>query len=130
MGYLHANKLAHRDIKGANILVTSDGCVKLTDFGHSKRLEGTAATLNFNSLKGTAFWMAPEVIKQEGHGRRADIWSVGCTVVEMACGKPPWSELSNQLTAMFTIATSEEPPEIPDSLSEQAHTFITQCFKR
>jgi len=128
--YLHANKLAHRDIKGANILVTSDGCVKLSDFGHSKRLEETAATLNFNSLKGTPFWMAPEVIKQEGHGRRADIWSVGCTVVEMASGKPPWSELSNAMTAMFAIASSEEPPAIPDTLSAEAHGFVGLCFKR
>jgi len=128
--YLHGNKLAHRDIKGANILVTSDGCVKLTDFGHSKRLEGTAATLNFNSLKGTPFWMAPEVIKQEGHGRRADIWSVGCTVVEMGSGKPPWSELSNPMTAMFAIASSEEPPAIPEGLTEEAHQFIALCFRR
>jgi len=129
--YLHVNKLAHRDIKGANILVTSDGCVKLTDFGHSKRLEGgTGATLNFNSLKGTPFWMAPEVIKQEGHGRRADIWSVGCTVVEMGSGKPPWSELSNPMTAMFAIATSEDPPAIPETLSAEAHDFISLCFKR
>ena len=90
------------NVAGANILVTSDGRVKLSDFGHSKRLESTVTTHNFQSLKGTAFWMAPEVIlilwcdllefivcqviKQEGHGRRADIWSVGCTVVEMACG--------------------------------------------
>jgi len=130
LAYLHANKVAHRDVKGANILVTADGRVKLSDFGHSKRLESTLVTHNFQSLKGTAFWMAPEVIKQEGHGRRADIWSVGCTVVEMATGKPPWSELSNQLTAMFTIATSEEPPAIPDGLSEEAHLFIGQCFKR
>jgi len=130
LAYLHANKVAHRDVKGANILVTADGRVKLSDFGHSKRLESTLVTHNFQSLKGTAFWMAPEVIKQEGHGRRADIWSVGCTVVEMATGKPPWSELSNQLTAMFTIATSEEPPAIPDGLSQEAHLFIGQCFKR
>lgn len=132
LNYLHQNKVAHRDVKGANILVTSDGQIKLSDFGHSRRLDTTTLhTHNFHSLKGTPFWMAPEVIKQEGHGRSADIWSVGCTIVEMASGgMPPWSELSNHLTAMFTIATSEEPPAIPEGLSDQACDFISQCFRR
>ena len=97
--FLHQRKTAHRDIKGGNILVDHEGVVKLADFGASKRIEHLV-TLNsgFKSLKGTPYWMAPEVIKQTGHGRQADIWSVGCTVIEMATGKPPWSEVANNLT--------------------------------
>jgi serine/threonine protein kinase len=54
-----------------------------------------------NSIKGTAHWMAPEVIKQNKYGRYADIWSLGCTIIEMATGKPPYSHFKNQVTAMF-----------------------------
>jgi serine/threonine protein kinase len=84
-----------------------------------------------NSLKGTIFWMAPEVIRQTGYGRQADIWSLGCTVIEMATGKPPWSgEFSEQISALFNIATTTDPPPLPDYLSEDAKHFLTLCFLR
>jgi len=67
--------------------------VKLADFGASKKVEDLVTIdSGFKSIKGTPYWMAPEVITQTGHGRQADIWSVACTVLEMATGKPPWSE--------------------------------------
>jgi serine/threonine protein kinase len=74
-------------VKGANILVDNAGIVKLADFGASKRLaEMVTMDGGHKSIKGTPYWMAPEVIKQTGHGRQADIWSVGCTILEMATG--------------------------------------------
>eukprot|EP00210_Caulerpa_lentillifera_P000036 g35.t1 len=129
--YLHQQKIAHRDIKGGNILVDHQGVVKLADFGASKRIENLV-TLNsgLNSLKGTPNWMAPEVIKQTGHGRQADIWSVGCTVIEMATGKPPWSEVANNLTVMFHIASSKGTPPIPEQFSHEARDFLKLCFTR
>jgi mitogen-activated protein kinase kinase kinase ANP1 len=57
------------DIKGANILVDHNGRIKLTDFGASKRIEGLNKTKGHGSLRGTIFWMAPEVVRQEEHGR-------------------------------------------------------------
>ncbi|CAD7702839.1 unnamed protein product [Ostreobium quekettii] len=129
--FLHRNGIAHRDIKGGNILVDHNGAVKLADFGASKRIEDLV-TLNsgFKSLKGTPYWMAPEVIKQTGHGRQADIWSVGCTVIEMATGKPPWSEFTNNVTVMFHIASAKGPPTIPETLSLEAQDFLRMCFHR
>ena len=77
------------------------------------------------------YYRPPEIILMEKqYDAGIDIWSVGCTVVEMGSGKPPWSELSNPMTAMFAIATSEDPPAIPETLSREAHDFISLCFKR
>ncbi len=94
--YLHNNNVIHRDIKGANILVDNDGNVKLTDFGCAKQLEFTVNSLsnkeNFNNtLKGSVPWMAPEVINQAVYDKKVDIWSFGCTILEMATAKTPWA---------------------------------------
>ena len=93
--YLHSNRVVHRDIKGGNLLVEKDGRVKLADFGMAKQMVEQASIAK--SFKGSAFWMAPEVIKQQGHGFAADIWSVGCTVLEMATGRPPWAQCTTQV---------------------------------
>ncbi|KAI8476309.1 MAG: kinase-like domain-containing protein [Monoraphidium minutum] len=129
--YLHARGIMHRDIKGANILVDKGSTVKLADFGASKKIENLATIgAGCNSIRGTPYWMAPEVIKQTGHGRPADIWSVGCTVIEMATGKPPWSNYAAPVAAMFQIASSKDPPPIPEHLSPQAKDFLLMCFNR
>ena len=122
--YLHVNKIIHRDIKGANILLTNDGVCKLADFGEAKKLMGQHALEQCNSIRGTANWMAPEVIRQSNYGRHADIWSVGCTVLEMATGKPPWSQYGNKFSALYNIAKAKDPPKIPEELSNQAKDFI------
>ena len=135
MQYLHSNQIIHRDIKGANILVDDKGVIKLADFGASKKIEEIVAQAGAGdsvaSLKGTVYWMAPEVIKQSGYGRQADIWSVGCTVIEMATGRPPWSDaFTDQVSALFTIAASDEMPGMPSYLSDDGKDFLAQCFKR
>jgi serine/threonine protein kinase len=91
--YLHINNIVHRDIKGGNVLVDKNGTCKLADFGNSKRLYSELE--DDNQIKGTAHWMAPEVIKQNKYGRYSDIWSLGCTIIEMATGSPPWSQYKN-----------------------------------
>lgn len=133
--YLHENKVIHKDIKGANILVDGDGTVKLADFGCSSQLEKTISnfdTFLANSLKGSIPWMAPEVVKETGYGRRSDIWSFGCTILEMATGKVPWShyQFENPVAVLMKIALSEEIPLIPDSLSDELKSFLRLCLQR
>ncbi|KAA0160574.1 hypothetical protein FNF28_05410 [Cafeteria roenbergensis] len=133
--YLHRNGIAHRDIKGGNVLVALDGVIKLADFGASKRISApplAGASRTGTGVKGTPQWMAPEVVREqeaETGWRRADIWSVGCTVIEMATGRPPWSEFANPVTAMYHIAVTDKPPAFPDSLSAVGHDFLSACLQ-
>ncbi|KAK8966959.1 Mitogen-activated protein kinase kinase kinase NPK1 [Platanthera guangdongensis] len=138
--YLHRNKIIHRDIKGANILVDNKGCIKLADFGASKQVAMLATITAAKSMKGTPYWMAPEVILQTGHGLcevyllsltcPADIWSVGCTIIEMATGKPPWSQQFQEVAALFHIGTTKSHPPIPDYLSSEAKNFLLKCLQK
>lgn len=126
--YLHSNMIVHRDIKGANILRDSVGNVKLGDFGASKRLQTICLTgTGIKSVSGTPNWMSPEVISGEGYGRKADIWSVACTVVEMLTEKPPWSEFE-AMAAIFKIATQPTNPRLPNHLSEHGRDFLRRIF--
>ncbi|KAK9983559.1 hypothetical protein SO802_033084 [Lithocarpus litseifolius] len=129
LAYLHNKNTVHRDIKGANILVDPNGRVKLADFGMAKHISGQSCPLSF---KGSPYWMAPEVIKntiKNGCNLAVDIWSLGCTVLEMATAKPPWSQYEG-VAAMFKIGNSKELPEIPDHLSEDGKAFVKLCLQR
>jgi serine/threonine protein kinase len=84
--YLHSHNIIHRDIKGANILVDRDGICKLTDFGGAKVMQEEIDLLR-HSFRGTPNWMAPETVKKMEYTRFSDIWSIGCTVIEMVTGK-------------------------------------------
>jgi serine/threonine protein kinase len=114
--YLHGQGIVHCDIKGKNVLVGANG-VKLADFGSTKRFGDEKNGQEALQLRGTPQWMAPEVVNQVEQGPASDIWSLGCTVLEMATGRPPWSQVSNPLAAMYRIGCTEELPELPASLS-------------
>ncbi|KAI3712542.1 hypothetical protein L1987_71100 [Smallanthus sonchifolius] len=127
LAYLHAKNTIHRDIKGANILVDPTGRVKLADFGMAKHITGHTCPLSF---KGSPYWMAPEIIKNSnGSNLAVDIWSLGCTVLEMATTKPPWSQYEG-VAALFKIGNSKELPVIPDHLSDEGKDFVRQCLQR
>ncbi|KAJ3829033.1 ste11-like protein [Lentinula raphanica] len=129
LSYLHERGIIHRDIKGANILVDNKGGVKISDFGISKKVDVqalTGARVHRPSLQGSVFWMAPEVVKQSAHTQKADIWSVGCLVVEMLTGEHPWAQLT-QMQAIFQIGSSAKPT-IPSDISSEARDFLTRTF--
>ncbi|RFU35893.1 hypothetical protein B7463_g461, partial [Scytalidium lignicola] len=134
LAYLHGRDIIHRDIKGANILVDNKGGIKISDFGISKKIEasnllsGPANNKNRPSLQGSVFWMAPEVVKQTSYTRKADIWSLGCLVVEMMTGTHPFPDCS-QLQAIFKIGGAKISPTIPDHASTEAKTFLSQTFE-
>ncbi|PKA51796.1 Mitogen-activated protein kinase kinase kinase 1 [Apostasia shenzhenica] len=125
LNYLHERNVVHRDIKCANILVHANGSVKLADFGLAKEIS------KFNvlkSCKGSVYWMAPEVVHpRKTYGRAADIWSLGCTVLEMLTRQIPFPNVEWQ-HAFYKIGCGDQPP-IPSHLSKDAQDFIRQCVQ-
>ncbi|KAG8062257.1 hypothetical protein GUJ93_ZPchr0003g17339, partial [Zizania palustris] len=122
--YLHERNVVHRDIKCANILVHANGSVKLADFGLAKEM----SKINMlRSCKGSVYWMAPEVVNanpKKTYGPQADIWSLGCTVLEMLTRQIPYPNV--EWTNAFFMIGKGEKPHIPSYLSEQAQDFISQ----
>lgn len=136
LSYLHGRDIIHRDIKGANVLVDNKGNIKISDFGISKRVEASALLqpqkngghMHRPSLQGSVFWMAPEVVKQTSYTRKADIWSLGCLIVEMFTGTHPFPNCS-QLQAIFQIGNSSAKPNTPDNASEEGKVFLNKTFE-
>lgn len=130
LNYLHKQNpvVVHRDLKGANVLIDLQFCVKLADFGCSKC---DVNTKSFSKV-GSIHWVAPEVLQDCGHGRKADIWSFACVINEMATAADPWGAgaFDNILQAMKVIACSDRLPPIPDALPDSARSLVRRCLQR
>lgn len=157
LSYLHGQGVIHRDIKGANILTTKEGVVKLADFGvatkgsrvgagdglggvsgveRTERIArddvagegGEAAAEHSAEALGTPYWMAPEVIEMRHVTTAADIWSVGCTIIELLTSNPPYHDL-DPMPALFRIVRDDHPP-LPPGISDALTDFLLLCFKK
>lgn len=133
LAYLHREGILHRDLKADNILLDIDGTCKISDFGISKKTDDIYGNDKSNSMQGSVFWMAPEVIRSQGQGYSAkvDIWSLGCVVLEMFAGRRPWSK-EEAIGAIYKLGSLNQAPPIPDDVSENispgAISFMYDCF--
>lgn len=133
LAYCHAAGVVHRDIKGANVLVTLSGNPKLADFGSAKRLADVEQKESLSEdFNYTVEWTAPEVFSQGEFNSKVDIWSLGCVIVEMITAQIPWAEqkFNNREHAMFFIGSNAAIPAIPKKLSPQGQDFLLRCLQR
>uniref|UniRef100_A0A3Q3FR90 non-specific serine/threonine protein kinase n=1 Tax=Labrus bergylta TaxID=56723 RepID=A0A3Q3FR90_9LABR len=131
--YLHSMKIIHRDLKAGNILLMLDGDIKLADFGVSAK--NTKTLQRRDSFIGTPYWMAPEVVmcetmKDAPYDYKADIWSLGITLIELAQIEPPHHEL-NPMRVLLKIAKSDPPSlDHPNKWSPEFKDFLRKALDK
>ncbi|KAM0010869.1 putative mitogen-activated protein kinase kinase kinase STE-STE11 family [Helianthus debilis subsp. tardiflorus] len=125
LDYLHMNNIVHCDIKCQNVLVCENG-VKIGDLGCAKLVENRGN----RAFSGTPVFMAPEVVRGEEQGFEADVWALGCVVIEMATGFNPWPEIDDPISGLYRIGYSGEVPELPRWLSPEGKDFLEVCLRR
>ncbi|XP_006646239.1 mitogen-activated protein kinase kinase kinase 17-like [Oryza brachyantha] len=124
LAYLHGMSLVHGDVKGRNVVVGADDRAKIADFGCARTVGSS------QPIGGTPAFMAPEVARGEEQGPAADVWALGCTVIEMATGRAPWSYMEDILSVVHRIGYTDAVPEVPGWLSVEAKDFLARCFAR
>ena len=131
VAYLHSQNVIHRDIKCANVLLTTEGLCKLADFGSSSieklGCRPSGETQKKTGVQGTPVWMAPEIITDAGHDWRCDIWSLGCTVMEMLTGKPPFAHYDVPPLRVLEMVVIN-PIQLPPGITRGSASFLNACL--
>eukprot|EP01125_Pyxidicula_operculata_P020160 TRINITY_DN73_c0_g1_i1.p1 TRINITY_DN73_c0_g1~~TRINITY_DN73_c0_g1_i1.p1 ORF type:complete len:1023 (-),score=327.02 TRINITY_DN73_c0_g1_i1:528-3596(-) len=126
LAYIHSLNRIHRDIKSDNLLLNTEGAVKIADFGYAAQL--TDNKEKRKTIVGTPYWMAPELIRGQEYTDRVDIWSLGIMIMEMAEGEPPYMEYP-PLRALLHITTKGIPDlRDPDQWSAEFQEFVSRCL--
>eukprot|EP01103_Thecamoeba_quadrilineata_P011672 TRINITY_DN2831_c0_g2_i1.p1 TRINITY_DN2831_c0_g2~~TRINITY_DN2831_c0_g2_i1.p1 ORF type:complete len:716 (+),score=177.62 TRINITY_DN2831_c0_g2_i1:246-2150(+) len=129
LSYLHSSNIIHRDIKASNLLITKEGVIKLSDFGVSMSLTtGTDSVRNSTFEKRSPYWMAPEMIRFQLVTTACDIWSIGCTIIELLTGYPPYFDKSVDQAAARMI--EDDHPTYPHRLSQELQSFMDLSFQK
>ncbi|XP_047084266.1 mitogen-activated protein kinase kinase kinase 18-like [Lolium rigidum] len=127
--YLHdVAEVVHGDVKGRNVLLGGDGGAKLADFGAARLMSEPAP----RGPRGTPAWMAPEVARGGASTPASDVWSLGCTAVELLAGKRPWSEIGGGLEVgelLLRVGFGGRQPELPARLSDPCRDFFDRCLR-
>mmetsp|Transcript_94836 Transcript_94836/g.142082 ORF Transcript_94836/g.142082 Transcript_94836/m.142082 type:complete len:242 (+) Transcript_94836:1-726(+) len=126
LSYIHSCHRIHRDIKSDNVLIGGDGSVKIADFGYAAQL--TTGRSKRNTIVGTPYWMAPELIRGSDYDSKVDVWSLGIMLMEMAEGEPPYMDYP-PLRALFLISTKGIPGlQNASKWSDEMNSFLADCL--